>query len=183
MLWYVITGAIDTRVAHDLITWASEQVYAKQASQLTVFISSTGGDVDSAIRMYAYLKALPIEVNTIGFTQIDSAANTIFLAGKKRSALQGCRFFLHEGTYTIGNQTASLHSHEETLTVLKELLKRNIEIIASETGKTNKEIADTLRESKILTAKQAVEYGIATDIITKLPGGAPIGAVGGSAGV
>lgn len=168
-IWYTITGGIDPNTAHQLVTWVNSQIFDGRVSKLTVFLSSIGGDVDSAIRIYAYLKGLPIEVETIGFSQIDSAANTIFLAGKVRKALDGCRFFLHEGTFTIGNQTASLHAHEETLTVLKELLKRNIEIIAVETKKDVKKIGDILKDGKIYSTKEALDFGIATEIIKNLP--------------
>lgn len=169
-IWYTITGGIDPNTAHQLITWVNGQLYNNdQVKKLVVFISSGGGDIDSAIRIYSYLKGLPIEVETVGFSQIDSAANTIFLAGSVRKALKGCRFFLHEGTFTIGNQTAVLHAHEETLVVLRELLKRNIEIIASETGKEQKQIGDILREGKIYTTKEALEFGLATESIEKLP--------------
>jgi ATP-dependent Clp protease protease subunit len=78
--------------------------HPNQIKKLKLMLSSGGGDVDTAIRIYHYIKALPIEVETIGFSQIDSAANMVFLAGKKRTAIKGCRFFLHEGTFTIGNQ-------------------------------------------------------------------------------
>lgn len=168
-IWYTITGGIDVNVANSLITWVNTQIYQSNVTKLTLFISSTGGDIDSAIRVYSYLKGLPIQVETIGFSQIDSAANTIFLAGSNRKALQGCRFFLHEGTFTIGNQTAVMHAHEETLTILRELLKRNTNIIATETKKTEDEIKQILRDGKIFTANEAIDFGIATEVIDKLP--------------
>lgn len=168
-LWYTITGGIDVNTAQNLIAWVNGQIYNSRITRLTLFLSSTGGDIDSAIRIYTYLKGLPFEVEIIGFSQIDSAANTIFLAGEKRKALKGCRFFLHEGSFTIANQTAALHTHEEMLTVLKELLNRNIEIIASETKKNKKDIADILRDGKIYSTQEALDFGIATEIIDKLP--------------
>lgn len=168
-IWYTITGAIDPNTAQQLIVWVNQQIYNAKISKLTVFLSSTGGDVDSAIRIYTFLKGLPFKVQTIGFSQIDSAANLIFLGGTTRTALKGCRFFLHEGSFTIGNQTAPLHGHEETLTVLKELLKRNVEIIAAETSKSSEEISGILREGKIYSTKTAVDFGIVNEIIDKLP--------------
>jgi len=168
-IWYTITGGIEPNTAQGLVTWVNGQIYTGQVTKLSLFLSSVGGDVDSAIRIYSFLKGLPIEVEIIGFSQIDSAANTIFLASKNRKALEGCRFFLHEGTFTIGNQTATLHAHEETLTVLRELLNRNVKIIATETKKTEKEIAGILKEGKIFNTKEALEFGIVTEIIEKLP--------------
>lgn len=169
-IWFTITGGIDPNTAQQLISWVNGQLFnGPHLTRLKIFISSVGGDVDSAIRIFYYLKGLPLEVETIGFSQIDSAANTIFLAGSSRKALKGCRFFLHEGTFTIGNPTASLHAHEETLTVLKTLLKRNVEIISKATGKTQTEISEILKEGKIYSAQEAVDFGLATEIIEELP--------------
>ncbi|MDB5204426.1 MAG: peptidase ClpP [Candidatus Taylorbacteria bacterium] len=169
-LYYTITGGINVDTAHQLIIWMNSQIYSGSTpSKLTLFISSTGGDIDSAIRIYTYLKGLPIEVETIGFSQIDSAANIIFLAGKNRKVLDGCRFFLHEGTFTIGHQTAILRHLEESLRVLKELLDRSVKIVAAETKKTREEIADVFLEGKIYSSSEALDFGIVTEIIDKLP--------------
>ncbi len=168
-IWYTITGGIDANTAHGLVTWVNAQIYNSNITKLTLFLSSGGGDIDSAIRIHAYLKGLPFETEIIGFSQIDSAANLIFLGGSNRKALKGCRFFLHEGSFNIGNQAAALHVHEETLRVLQELLKRSIEIISKETKKTKDEISSILREGQIYTTQQALDFGIATEIIDKLP--------------
>ena len=106
--WYTITGNIDANTAHQLITYVNGQIYRTDIKKLKLLISSGGGDVDSAIRIYSYLKALDIEIETIAFSQIDSAANIIYAAGNKRIAIKGCRFFLHEGTFTTGAQNNNI---------------------------------------------------------------------------
>lgn len=168
-IWYTYTGAIDAKNISDLIVWVNAQIYGGQIKKLTLFISSTGGDIDSAIRLHHYLKGIPVEVEIIGFGQIDSAANIIFLAAKNRKALKGCRFFLHEGTFTIASQSAALHVHEETLGLLQTLLKTTVGIIASETSKKTEDIESILKEGKILTTQEALEFGLVAEIIDKLP--------------
>jgi ATP-dependent protease ClpP protease subunit len=128
--------------------------------------------MDSAIRAYSFLKGLPVEVTTIGFGQVDSAAVTIFLAGKKRQALKGCRFFLHEGTFTVGNPVATLSAHKETMSILTNLLERNVEIIAHETTKSKDDVVAAIQRSPIFSAQDAKEFGIVQEIIEKLPFGA-----------
>lgn len=91
--WYTITGNIDANTAHQLITYVNGQIYRTDIKKLKLLISSGGGDVDSAIRIYSYLKALAIEIETIAFGQIDSAANIIYAAGKKRVAIKRLPFF------------------------------------------------------------------------------------------
>ena len=167
--WYTITGGIDINTAHNLITYVNGQIYGSNIKKLKIVISSNGGDVDSAIRIYSYLKALSIEIETIALSQIDSAANIIYAAGSKRVAIKGCRFFLHEGTFTNGSQTATLHVHEEALAIFKELMKKHVGILSKETGKKEKEINKLLNESTILTAEKAKELGLVHEILEKLP--------------
>lgn len=92
-IWYTYTGVINPDLIAGAISWLSNKVYQGKVTKLKFILSSTGGDIDSAIRLYDYLKALPFDVETIGFGQIDSAANVIFLAGIKRFAVKDCRFF------------------------------------------------------------------------------------------
>jgi ATP-dependent Clp protease protease subunit len=167
--WYTITGGIDVNTAHNLITYVNGQIYGSNIKKLKILISSGGGDVDSAIRIYSYLKALSIEIETIAFSQIDSAANIIYAAGNKRIAIKGCRFFLHEGTFTTGAQTTTLHNHEEAMLIFKELLKKHVSILSKETGKKEKEVNKFLQESTILTAEKAKEIGLVHEIMEKFP--------------
>lgn len=167
--WYTITGVIDINTAHQLITYINGQIYRTDIKKIKLLISSSGGDVDSAIRIYSFLKALSIDIETIAFSQIDSAANIIYATGNKRIAIKDCRFFLHEGTFTTGTQTTTLHNHEETLLIFKELFKKHINILSNETGKKEEEIKKLLQESTILTAEKAKELGLVHEILEKLP--------------
>lgn len=168
-IWYTYTGAITSDLIASAINWLSNQVYSGTGTRLKFFLSSTGGDTDSAIRLYDYLKALPFEVEMFGFGQIDSAANIIFLSGVRRFAVKGCRFLLHEGTFTIGNPVSALHVHEETLRLLNIIHSRHVEIIAQETGKKKKEVMDILRQGEIFDAEKAKKFGIVHEIIEKFP--------------
>ena len=97
--YYTLTGLIDAKIVADCILWINNQFLTNNLKKLKFFISSVGGDVDSAIRLYDFLKALPIEIEMIGFMQVDSAANIIYLSGKKRIAIKNCRFLLHQGSF------------------------------------------------------------------------------------
>ncbi len=116
-----------------------------------------------------YLKALPIQVETIGFGVVDASAILIFLGGRVRMAVDGCRFFFHEGRYTFEQQTAPLHAHEETLSIFKRNLHEMIYIIARETGNDTERVAQMLRRSKIMLTEEAKEFGLCHEVIAKLP--------------
>lgn len=168
-IWYTYAGVINPDLVAGTINWLSNQVFQGKATKLKFILSSNGGDIDSAIRLYDYLKAIPFEVDTIGFGQIDSAANVIFLAGNKRIAVKGCRFFLHEGTFNIGNPSAALHIHEETLSLLREINRRHAEILVHEIGRKVQEINKILREGRVFNTNSAKDFGLVHEIINKFP--------------
>jgi len=170
-IWYTIAGEIKKdETAQVLIGWANNQIYNfPETEKLVLFISSKGGDLDTAIRIYSYLKGLPIEVETIGFGQIDSAAIVIFLSGKNRMALAESRFILHRSMYSIGLQSSPIEIYEQTVSILRELNDKHIQIIAKETSKTPKEIESVMIDGKILSPEKAMKLGIVTEIITELP--------------
>lgn len=166
---YTITGVIDANVAQQMISWVNQHLNSGAAiTGLKVYISSTGGDVDSAIRIYFYLKGLPFKVETIGISQIDSAANIIFLAGEERSALQGCRFFLHNIVFNTVPQSGHLIYFQEIIKNFEEMEKRHVSILMTELSKTEKQIKDILKDAKFHSPIEAKKLGLVTSIIDKL---------------
>ena len=165
--YFTLTGVIDAKLVADTIIWSNAQFLSGGMTKLRFHISSIGGDVDSALRLYDFLKALPVEIEMIGFGQVDSAANIIFLAGTKRIAVRNCRFLLHQGTFNGHQGSVPLVMHEEAMRLFNELHRRHVEIIAKETGKNKTDIEKLLKEGKILNTTEAKEIGIVHEVIEK----------------
>ncbi len=168
-IWYALTGQVDRREVQDAIKWINEEIYSKPVKSLRFLIAASGGDINGGINLYMYLKALPIEVETLAFGEIDVAASIVFLAGKKRGVVEGCRFLFREGRYTIPDQTAPVHVHEEALAIFRRELHEVIFIIARECGNDTEVVANMLRKSKIMHADEAKEFGLAHEILATLP--------------
>lgn len=168
-IWYSLTGDVEKKSAQEAIQWIDQELYSKPVTKLRFLVASSGGDIDTGTNLYMYLKALPVEVETIGFGVVDAAAVLVFLGGRKRMAVDGCRFYFHEGRYTFDQPTAPLHAHEETLSVFKRNLHEMIYIFARETGNDTERVAQMLRRSKIMLTEEAKEFGICHEIIAKLP--------------
>lgn len=164
--WFILTGNIDANVIHQTISWFSQEVH-RGTKKVKFYISSTGGDMDSAYRLFDFLKSLPIELETIGFGQVDSAAIILFLTGTNRIATKNCRFLLHEGTFHIGLPSASLHAHEESLKLFKDLKDKNISIIARETGNKVTLVSNKIAQSTIFNAEEAKKFGLVNEIVEK----------------
>lgn len=162
--WFILTGNIDSNVIHQTSYWFLQQSYAG-IKKIKFYISSTGGDMDSAFRLYDFLRTLPLEIETIGFGQVDSAAIILFLTGTKRTATKGCRFLLHSGTFNIGLPNGPLQSHEEALKIFKELKSKNISIIAKETKNKLEDVNEIVDKSTIFNSEEAKKFGLVDKII------------------
>jgi len=168
-IWYTLTGDVEKKTVQDAIASINDELYNKPVTRMKFLIASGGGDIDSGVNLHMYLKALPIEVETIGFGKVDAAAIPIFLGGNKRLAVRGCQFFFHEGRYTILDHTAPIHVHEEAVAVFKRNLHNTIYIIARETKNDTEVIANMLRRSKIMNEEEAKEFGLCHEVIDELP--------------
>ncbi len=168
-IWYTLAGDITIESTREAINWITGQFYNSKISKIKFFISSNGGDIDSGTRLYDYLKAVPAEVETYGFGQVDSAAILVFLAGRKRYAVKNCRFRIHEGSYRSQKGYTSLNIHSETLNFLKELARRSTEIISKEVNKSFDEVEKVKQAGKILSTKEAKDFKLIHKVIDKLP--------------
>ncbi|QQG37776.1 MAG: ATP-dependent Clp protease proteolytic subunit [Candidatus Kaiserbacteria bacterium] len=168
-IWHTIAGDIEKKTAQETIQWINGELYSKPITRLRVLIASGGGDIDAGVNLHMYLKALPFDVETIGFGKVDAAAIPIFLAGTRRLAVRGCQFFFHEGRYFIEDQTAPIHVHEEAVSIFKRNLHDTIYIIARETENDTEVVAKMLRRSKIMNVDEAKEFGLCTEVIDTLP--------------
>lgn len=168
-IWYTFTGDVDKKSVQDTIASINDELYNKPVRKMKVLIASSGGDIDSGVNMHAYLKALPIPVETIAFGKLDIAAIPVFLGGKRRLAVRGCQFLFHEGRYTVLDPTAPLHAHEEAVAVFRSNLHSTIYILAHETDNDTETVAHMLRKSKIMNETEALEFGLCHEVIDELP--------------
>lgn len=168
-IWYSLTGDITKKDVQESISWINSELYSKPVTRLKILLASGGGDIGAGVNLFNYLKALPLEVQTIGFGEVDAAATLIFLGGKERIAVEDCHFFFHEGRYTIQDPTAPVHAHEEAVSVFKRELHNMIYIIARETNNDTEVVATMLRKSKTMRADEAQEFGLVHQITNVLP--------------
>lgn len=170
MIYYDLTGEINGNSAQGLIHHFNTQIIDNNYNEtLTIFLSSQGGDIDSAIRIYDFLKSVENKVFVIGFGQIDSAAIIIYLAGDKRVVLPKTRFRFHEPTYNMQQESSSLSVFDERVKLFKELDNRMKEIAVSETGKGKAMILKLYSDGVVLNTSQAKDFGLVHEIVKQMP--------------
>ena len=130
---------------------------------IKLFISSPGGLVTSMLALYDTIKTLSVPVYTVG-RYCASAAAVLLAAGEKRYLLPHAKIMLHmiSGGTEGGLELIQAQAREmrRDMGVMVDLLQ--------ECGvkKTKTQILKDIRVDKWMSAKEAIDYGLADEVLT-----------------
>ena len=140
----------------------------KKKRDIDFYLSTYGGSADDMFALYDMMKLIQkdTDINVIGMGKVMSAGVLILAGGTpgKRKIGRNCRVMLH--SVIAGNQ-GSLHNLMNEMEAIQDLQEMYIDRLVEETKMTKKQLKKML-EQKVniyLSAEQAVEYGIADEII------------------
>lgn len=158
------------------LTQKTEEKLKEGVERFILLMSSGGGNVFSGISAYNFLKGIPAEVITHNYGSIDSVAVVLFCAGTKRLCVPHARFLLHGIGFDV---TAPCRFDEKILDERIKSLRmdrQNIaSIIADNCGREIKEVDQDMLTSIVLSADEAIKYGLVHEIKRDLfPQGAEI---------
>jgi ATP-dependent Clp protease protease subunit len=135
---------------------------------ISIYINSPGGSFTALTAIYDTIQFIKPDVQTVCMGQAASAAAVLLAAGTqgKRMALPNSRILIHQ-PYTEGTfgQTSDIEIQANEILRMRELLEK---MIADHSGKTIEEVSRDIERDKILTAQQAVEYGIVDQVLGSL---------------
>ncbi len=97
---------VTEQTTDNMLKYINKQIFDakrnnKSIDELIIQIASYGGSADRGILVYNTLRQLNIPITTIGMSNVDSAAISIFCAGEKRFAMRSCRFLIHEAQIPV----------------------------------------------------------------------------------
>ena len=131
---------------------------------INIYINSPGGSVTSALGIYDTMNFIKPKVSTICMGQPASPAAILLAAGEKgkRFALPHARVLIHQPHGGAEGQSTDIEIAAKEVQRIRDLLD---EILAGATGQEKSKItADTDRDF-IMTAEEAVTYGIIDQVI------------------
>ena len=139
--------------------------YEDAEKDITLYINSPGGFVSSGLAIYDTMQYIKPDVSTIVMGQAASAAAVLLLAGTKgkRYALPHSRVLLHQPHGGAQGQAVDIEIQAREIIRYRKLLD---EIIAFHTGQPLERVSKDTDRDFILTAEEAVEYGIVDEVIT-----------------
>ena len=135
---------------------------------ISLYINSPGGVVNSGLAIYDTMQYLRAPVSTICIGMAASMAAVLLAAGApgKRYALPNSRIMIHQGSGGFrGNAPDAVIQMKEW----EFLVKRNTEILATHTGQPYEKVDQDTNRDKFMAPDEAKAYGI-IDAVYTLPG-------------
>ena len=135
---------------------------------ISLYINSPGGSFTALTAIYDTLRYVKPDIQTVCLGQAASAAAILLAAGTpgKRLALPNSRILIHqpytEGTY---GQASDIEIQANEILRMRSLLEQ---MIADNTGKDVEQVGKDIERDKILTAEQAVDYGLVDQVLDSL---------------
>jgi ATP-dependent Clp protease protease subunit len=132
---------------------------------INLYVNSPGGDITSLFAIYDTMQYIKPDVSTICMGQAASAAAVLVLAGTKgkRYALPHSRILLHQPHGGAQGQAVDIEIQAKEIIRYRQLLDQ---LISEHTGQTLEKVAKDTDRDYILTAEEAVEYGVVDEVIT-----------------
>ena len=127
---------------------------------ITMYINSPGGSFTALMAIYDTMQYVRPDVQTVCLGQAASAAAVILAAGApgKRAALPNSRILIHQpATEGTQGQVSDLEIQAAEIERMRRLME---ETLAHHSGRTPEQVRIDTDRDKILTAQDAVEYGI-----------------------
>ena len=147
---------------------------------ISIYINSPGGSFTALTAIYDTMQFVKPEIQTICMGQAASAAAVLLAAGTKgkRLALEHARVLIHQPSGGGEGQSSDIEIQAREILRMRDLLEQ---MLANHSGQDLAKVRKDLDRDKILTAREAVEYGLIDEVVsTRKTAG--IAATGGQAG-
>jgi ATP-dependent Clp protease protease subunit len=132
-----------------------------------LYINSPGGSVTAGLAIYDTMQYIKPDVSTFCVGQAASMAAVLLAAGRagKRTVLPNSRVLIHQPwSHGLQGQASDIEIHARELLKLRDKID---EVLAFHTGKPKSQIHDDTDRDRILSAEEAVAYGLADLIMER----------------
>ena len=129
-----------------------------------VYINSPGGSFTALTAIYDTMQFIRPDIQTVCMGQAASAAAVLLAAGThgKRFALPNSRILIHQPYSEGGGQGSDIEIQAREILRMRSLLET---LLARHAGRTEDQVRTDIERDKILTADEAVEYGLIDEVI------------------
>lgn len=137
-------------------------------ADISVYINSPGGHITAGLAIYDTMQFVGCDVRTYCIGQAASMAAVLLAGGTKgkRLLLPNSRILIHQPLGGARGTATDIHIQAEEILRLRTRLN---EILARHSGQSLERIEEDVDRDRFMSAQEAVQYGLADQIIESLP--------------
>jgi ATP-dependent Clp protease protease subunit len=162
---------IDDASANDVMAQLLTLESMDPDRDITIYINSPGGSFTALTAIYDTMQFVKPDVVTVCIGQAASAAAVLLAAGTKgkRLALPNARILIHQPYTETGRADLNdLEIQANEILRMRALLEH---LLSTHSGRTEEQVREDIERDKILTAAQALDYGLIDQVITSRAAG------------
>ncbi len=131
---------------------------------ISIYINAPGGSVTAGLAIYDTMQFIRPDITTICVGQAASMAAVLLAAGTKgkRFALPNSRIVIHQPVGGVSGPASDVEIHAREILRMRALVN---DILVSDTGQDPDRIGQDTDRDFIMTADEALEYGLIDQII------------------
>ncbi|MCY9785111.1 ATP-dependent Clp protease proteolytic subunit [Nocardiopsis sp. EMB25] len=151
---------IDDTSANDLMAQLITLEQLDSERDIQMYINSPGGSFTSLMAIYDTMQFVRPDIQTVCIGQAASAAAILLAGGTKgkRGALPNARILIHQpATEGMHGQASDIEIQANEITRIRSQLETTL---ARHTGRSVEQVSKDIERDKILTADEAVDYGL-----------------------
>ena len=174
----MLNGPVEDNMANIIV---AQLLYLESVSpdkEINLYINSPGGAVTAGLAIYDAMQFIKCDVRTIVMGQACSMGSFLAMAGTagKRNILPEARTMIHRVSSGTRGTSGSVHVQElqfedaqRAFEESKKVNRRLTELYVrhNTAGKTYDELFETMKFDTFLTAQEAVEHGLADQVVTE----------------
>lgn len=174
----MLNGPVEDNMANLVIAQMLFLESEDPDAEINLYINSPGGAVTAGLAIYDTMQYIKSDVRTIVMGQACSMGSFLAQAGTagKRVVLPESRTMIHRVSSGTRGTSGSVHvqelQFEDAIRSMEESKKINqrlteLYVKHNTAGKQYDELFETMKFDTFLTAQQAVEYGLADQVVSK----------------
>ena len=156
--------SIDDGVANVVVAELLHLASIDPDRDIALYVNSPGGSVSAMFAIYDTMQHIPCDVSTVCMGMAASAAAVVLAGGAagKRYALANSRVLIHQPHGGAEGQQVDIEIRAREITFLR---RRMEEVLAEHTGQPVERIAKDTDRDYIMSAHEAVNYGMVDHIL------------------
>ncbi|MBM4431254.1 MAG: ATP-dependent Clp protease proteolytic subunit, partial [Chloroflexi bacterium] len=158
--------AIDDTVANLIVAQLLFLEHEDAEKEISLYVNSPGGSISAGLAIYDTMQLIRAPVSTVAVGMTASMGTILLCAGSKgrRYALPNATIHIHQPWGGVQGQAVDIEI--EARRILRERERLN-HILAERTGQPLERIVQDTDRNYWMTAKEAVEYGIVDEVLSK----------------